>query len=102
MSERLGRLDGRGVGKRQRRGGGRDRREDDRVLTSDWLLPTVSPRQEVWLTGDLRDQGSFDPSAYDVALVVPDDPWLTRIQEAGFVVVDDANQGLLLRRGGEP
>lgn len=71
--------------------------DNDRVLASDWLLPTMTPRQDVWLTGDLNDRG-FDPSDYDVALLVPDDPWMDRIAAAGFVEVDRRRQGVLLRR----
>lgn len=76
---------------------------DESVLASGWLLPTVSPRQQIWCTCDLRDSRFRLYERVDVVFLMMGESYEEEVRAAGFVQVARANQGMLFRRpGAEP
>ena len=71
---------------------------DESVLASGWLLPTISPRQEIWCTCDLRDAHSWVYERVDAIFLMKGDSYEGEVRAAGFVEVARANQGILFRR----
>lgn len=71
---------------------------DEGVLATDWLLPTVSARRQLWTTGDLGSPISPDFDDVDAVLLVIGDHFEDQIRGEGFVTIERRGQAMLLRR----